>query len=498
MTALLSPNRHYYLLIVGVLSISFYSCKPERPNLILIIADDMAWDDYGAYGHPTIRTPYLDTLAQQGIRFDQALLTISSCSPSRASIITGKYPHSTDAEQLHWPLPADQITFVEKLRAAGYWTGQAGKWHLGEAIKDRFDKVMDVSTSGFQLPSGGKAMVQQENESGCEDWINILNARSKDTPFFLWLAALDPHRDYKPNSIAQPHTSTDVIVPPYLPDTPEVRKDLALYYDEISRLDAFVGELLQELDRQGIAENTLILFISDNGRPFPRDKTTLYDSGIKTPWVIRWPGQVVPGSVCQSLVSSLDIAPTFLKLAGLKPDQPFQGKDFSPLLSQPSQPIQEFIYAEDHWHDFEDYTRAVRTEQFKYIRNFYEDLPNTPSADILRSSTFQVMKQLREVDSLNTAQLACFVSPRPSEELYDVEQDPYELTNLAGNSEYAEILDDMRKKMEQVRQQTQDRLPTQRTPDEFDRDTGQPNEYRIRPRPSKAEMQKVISPTNLM
>ena len=128
--------------------------------------------------------------------------------------------------------------------------------------------------------------------------------------------SLDPHRDYQPGTIPEPHRPEDVVVPPYLPDVPEVRKDLALYYDEIGRLDHYVGEVLAELDRQGIAGETLVLFLSDNGRPFPRCKTTLYDSGIRTPFIVRWPGHVRPGSRCGSLVSTIDIAPTILTLAG--------------------------------------------------------------------------------------------------------------------------------------------------------------------------------------
>ena len=126
----------------------------DRPNIVFIIADDMAWDDSGAYGNPEVPTPNIDRLASQGMRFDKAFLTASSCSPSRSSIITGRYPHNTDAEELHWPLPAEQITFVEKLRDGGYWTAAAGKWHLGDAVRDRFDVVRETDTSGFQLPSG--------------------------------------------------------------------------------------------------------------------------------------------------------------------------------------------------------------------------------------------------------------------------------------------------------------------------------------------------------
>ena len=156
---------------------------------------------------------------------------------------------------------------------------------------------------------------------------------------------------------------------PYLPDVPEVRKDLALYYDEISRLDHYVGEVLAELDRQGIDRDTLVLFLSDNGCPFPRCKTTLYDSGIRTPFIVRWPGHVRPGSRCGRLVSTIDIAPTVLRLAGIEPGPSFQGKDLSPLFKDPTAKVRDFIFAERNWHDYAAHGRAVRSERFKYIRN---------------------------------------------------------------------------------------------------------------------------------
>ena len=257
------------------------SCTPKkeerkvvdvRPNIVFIIADDMAWDDSGAYGHPHIQTPNIDKLAAQGMRFDNAFLTTSSCSPSRTSIITGMYPHNTDAEQLHWPLPADRITFVEHLKKSGYWTAQAGKWHMGEAIKDRFDLVKDVGTHGFQLSPTGKKTAQIGDGSGCENWVPVMQERPENQPFFLWLAAVDPHRPYSEGIIENPHGLEDVVLPPYFPDTEEVRKDFAHYYNEITRLDNYVGKVVAELDAQDISENTLILFISDNGRPFQEIK----------------------------------------------------------------------------------------------------------------------------------------------------------------------------------------------------------------------------------
>ena len=156
----------------------------KLPNLVLIIADDMAWDDSSPYGHDMIMTPNLERLASEGMRFDNAFLTISSCSPSRASIITGRYPHQTNAEELHWPVPADQTTFVVLLKEKGYWTAAAGKWHLGGEIRDRFDEIREVDTSRFQLPSGEaakegkfKETLEGEAQSGCVDWVPLLRDR---------------------------------------------------------------------------------------------------------------------------------------------------------------------------------------------------------------------------------------------------------------------------------------------------------------------------------
>ncbi len=464
------------------------SVGSSQPNIVFIIADDLAWDDLGAYGHPHIRTPNLDRMAVNGMRFDQAFLTTSSCSPSRSSIITGQYPHNTDAEQLHWPLPEEQVTFVEKLKAAGYWTAQAGKWHLGDAVKDRFDEIREGGTIGFQLSAEGKDLPPQGDGSGSENWLSLLRDRPQDQPFFLWLAAVDPHRPYEPGIIDQPHTSDEVVVPPYMPDVPAVREDLALYYDEISRLDSYVGLVIEELERQSVIENTIVLFISDNGRPFQRDKTTLLDGGIKTPWIVQWPAVVQPGSVSESLVSSVDIAPTFLHIAGIEPPSSFEGRGFEAILRDPAVEIREDIYAEDHWHNHDDFSRAVRTKEFKYIRNFFPELPNTPPADALTGAAFKATLELKERGELTADQMVIFNAPRPEEELYDVVSDPFELVNLAANPAYQNNLEAMQERMRLAREQSGDTDPVFRTPDEFDRVTGAPNEFRTRPRLSKDEI----------
>ncbi len=461
---------------------------PKRPNIILIIADDMARDDCGAFGHPTIKTPHIDTLARGGMRFDRAFVTASSCSPSRSSLLTGRYPHNTGAEELHWPLPPEQVGFVDELKAAGYWTVAAGKWHLGGPARRRFALVREADPAGIRLPTGAdhKARMTAGGsgaaKSGCDGWLPVLRDRPRDRPFFLWLASLDPHRDYESGAIAEPHLPEQVVVPPFLPDVPEVRKDLARYYDEIARLDHHVGEVVAELDRQGEAGNTLILFLSDNGRPFPRCKTTLYDSGIATPLIARWPGQIAPESRCSRLVSTVDIAPTILTLAGVEPGPTFQGKNLSPLLKDPTAKVREVIFAERNWHDYASHGRAVRSEKFKYIRNDDSRMPLTPPADAVRSPTFRAMRRLRDEGTLTPAQQSCFVSPRSAEELYDMESDPHELVNLAHDQGQAEVLVKMRRALSEWERETGDVVPATPSPDRFDRETGEPRPDRTRPK----------------
>ncbi len=430
-----------------------------RPNIILFMADDMAWDDCGAYGHPHIQTPNLDRLAAQGMRFDQAYLTCSSCSPSRSSIICGRYPHSTgEAWQLHNPLPADQVTFAELLRESGYYTALAGKLHPRKTTETRFDKIYPLGP-----PTSG----------GTGNWLKCLNERPEGKPFFLWLAAVDPHRPYQPETIPRPHLPEETVVPPYLPDVPEVREDLALYYDEITRIDLHIGQVLAALEQQGLAENTLVVFMSDNGRAFPRCKTTVHSSGVKTPLLMRWPGKIPAGSQCQSLISSIDLAPTFCQLAGVPLSSTFQGVEASVLFTNPEKTIRPYAFAEHNWHNFEDHQRGCRSLKFNYIRTAYTDVPGTPPADAVRSATYQAMHKLREQGKLTGDQLQTYTVPRPAEELYDLENDPHELKNLVDDPRYAAVLKQHRAVLDEWIQQTEDFIPAQRRPDDTDRYTGE-------------------------
>lgn len=428
--------------------------EKSRPNFIIMIADDVSWNDLGCYGHPHVRTPNLDEVAKEGMRFDSAFLTCSSCSPSRCSILTGRYPHSTGAAELHQPLPANQVVFAGLLKEAGYHTASAGKWHLGNPAKTNFDKVV-----------GGRP-------SGCENWVKVLKERPKDKPFFFWFAAIDAHRPYQEKIIDKPHTPKDVVVPPYFPDTKEVRRDLAQYYDEITRLDNYVGKVMKELKRQKIDKNTVVLFLADNGRPFPRCKTTVYDSGVKTPFIVRWPIGVKANSICKSLVSSVDIAPTIIELANLKSSKSFQGRSFAKLLSDPKSSIRDYIFAEHNWHDYQAHERAVRSNRYLFIENKFPQLTSSPPADAVRSPTYKAMQELHKKGKLNEAQRSCFIAPRPKEELYDIVSDPHCLNNLASSEKYSDTRKKMQVQLSQWKSRTMDRIPENPTPDQFDRITG--------------------------
>lgn len=448
-----------FVLLIGFLFVAALTfCTfaiDRRPNFVVIFADDVSCSDFGTYGHPHIRTPHIDCLAAEGIRFDAAFLTCSSCSPSRSSILTGRYPHNTGAAELHMPLPADQVVLAGLLKQHGYYTASAGKWHLGKAAEKHFDLIVGG------LPSG------------CEHWVEVLSGRPQEKPFFLWLAAFDAHRTYEPNTVDPPHDPGDTVVPPFLPDVPETREDLALYYDEVSRLDHYVGQVLGALREAGIADNTFVLFMADNGRPFPRCKTTLYDSGIHTPLVVRYPKVVTAGSICDNLVSSIDIAPTILQLAGVEVPSSMQGRSFTPLLSDPTATLRDYVFAEHNWHDYQCHERSVRDQRYLYIRNSLPHLPATPPADAVMSPTYAAMRQLFSAGKLTPPQQSCFLSPRVAEELYDVQEDPHCLTNLASAADGAATLERMRAAVDDWIERTNDRFPESPTPDRFDRSTGE-------------------------
>ncbi len=269
-------NRFFQTLILAASTILMGCAQPVdsiRPNFIIFIADDISWDDFGCYGNEIVQTPNIDRIASEGLKFTNVYLTTSSCSPSRVSIMTGRYPHNTGAAELHTEPTFDFPTIAGELKENGYYTGQAGKWHMGNKIKGGFDVVQES---------------RNENGDGGEElWISTLRNRDKNKPFFFWYASYDAHRIWGPNEFSSTHNPNDIVPPITLVNSSSTKLDLAKYYDEVKRFDHFIGRVEEELKNQHILDNTVIIIMADNGRTFPRDKTRLYDSGIKTPFVVK-------------------------------------------------------------------------------------------------------------------------------------------------------------------------------------------------------------------
>lgn len=443
-------RRTLIILLIAALPASLVvAAADDRPNFIFFITDDVSPNDLGCYGNKAIQTPNLDRIAREGLVFDNAYLTISSCSPSRCSIVTGRYPHNTGAPELHTSLPADQTIFPAVLSKSGYYTVLSGKNHMGD-VKRGFDKI-----------SGGKGPGKEG------DWVEILQNRPKDKPFFFWFASSDAHRGWTINDQAPSYDPAKVIVPPFLYDGPLTRKDLTGYYHEVSRTDYFAGELVKELKRQGIADRTYLVYCADNGRPFPRCKTRLYDSGIKTPLIVWCPGRIKPGRT-DSLASSIDFSATFLELAGLSKPASVQGVSLAPILRNPKASVRDYAFAEHNWHVFQNHERMVRHGRWMYIRNAW---PERQNLCVESDPTFLAGEELwamHKAGKLNAKQKDVFLKPRSAEELYDVEADPQQLQNLADYSEHADTLKQLRSVLDRWADQTGDTVQDNPTPDRQD------------------------------
>jgi N-sulfoglucosamine sulfohydrolase len=435
-----------FLATIGLISLA----HAKQPNFILFITDDISWDDLGCYGNKVAKTPHLDRMAREGMLFHAAYLSISSCSPSRCSLISGRYPHNTGAAELHTTLPMEQPVFPEALRAAGYYTALSGKHHMGKAVNRGFDKV-----------SGGKGPGKEE------DWVPMLQERPKDKPFFFWFASSDAHRGWKINKDAPTYKPEEVEVPPYLFDGPATRKDLAEYLHEVSRTDHYLGELRAELKRQGIERDTYIIYMADNGRPFPRCKTRLYDSGIRTPFLIARPGTIAP-AVTDSLISSIDISATILELAGAKKDPRIQGVSFAAILQNPKATVRDYVFAEHNWHVFQAHERMVRWKDWVLIRNGY---PARQNLCMESDPTFPAGRELWAMETagqLQPAQRDIFLKPRPALELYDLRNDPHQLRNLIANKKHASMLSDLVRVLDRWAEDTGDTVPKNPTNDRQD------------------------------
>ncbi|MBI1313002.1 sulfatase-like hydrolase/transferase [bacterium] len=463
------------LVAVAIIQNAGQAADSSRPNVIVFIADDVSWNDYGCYGNSAARTPNIDRLAAGGIRFDRAYLTASSCSPSRSSIITGRYPHNNGkAAELHLPISVNLPWFPELLREAGYYTALSGKNHM---TTTKPQAGQSPRPKAFDLIDAGRG---KGNSGGHANWVRITEKRPQDRPFFFWFASYDAHRAWDGDGqwdeilYGPKHDPKDIIVPPFLSDDPDTRQDLASYYNEVTRFDHYIGEVTATLQRQGALDNTLIFVLADNGRPFPRAKTRLHDSGMKTGLVAHWPqGIKSAGSACSSLVSVIDLAPTILGAAGVEPAETMQGVSLAPIFEDVAAQPRRIAFSEHNWHDYEALGRSVRKDNFLFVRNWRPGQPWQGPADSVRSPSFTQLKKRRDAKELSAAQADVFLAPRPEVELYRIDQDPDQLTNLAGKPEFAAVQKELATLLDKWRDETGDSDPGDISRDSFDRETGE-------------------------
>ena len=442
----------------------------ERPNIVLFIADDVSYDDLGCYGNNTARTPNIDRLARHGLTFDNAFLTASSCSPSRCSIVTGRYPHNNGpASELHRPLPSHLIKFPSLLKKSRYYTALAGKDHMPQ--DDAHEEDVWDRKEGPNVPG---------NSGGEGHWLDVVQSRPKDQPFFFWFAAIDAHRgwdadnEWDADRYGPMHDPAKMIIPAGLADTPETREDLASYHNEITRFDWYIGQIVEELNQQSVLEDTLIIVMADNGRPFPRGKTRVHDCGMKTPFVAHWPNGIShAGNRCDSLISAIDLCPTVLELAAVEIPEQVQGRSFSKLFEDPDQPFREYAFSEHNWHDYAACARSVRDDDgYLYILNLRPEQAWLGPADAVSSPSHNAIKKLRDGGTLSDAQADVFLKPRPEEELYFTADDSDQIYSLVDATFHEKKLEELRQTMQTWRDVTGDSLPENPTKDFYDRETG--------------------------
>jgi arylsulfatase A-like enzyme len=431
----------------------------KRPNILVVLSDDHSVPHVGCYDNPDIRTPHLDTMAARGMRFTRAYVTTPQCVPSRASIMTGRCPISIQMTRFSAPLPRDVITYPEILRSAGYFTGVAGRtYHLdGSALPPQSARVFQehkLKTFPDRLDyvktGGGNAVALRQ-------FREFLSLVPTGRPFFLQLCSGDPHRPLDRNAIARPHDPSKLKLPRHYPDTPLVRDDFARYYDEIARFDEMIGEVTKILQERGLLENTIILFMGDNGASQLRGKGTLYQFGINVPLLVRWDGRIQPGLKTSELISGEDLAPTLLEAAGCKVPQSMTGKSFLKLLLGQPHDERRYVMAQRGAHgsglpnnsaDF-DLGRCVVGKRYKLIYNAIGSIPYHP-VDFAGDAFWKDLIDRHE-KGLIPADLdrLYFAKTRPMFEVYDLQEDPAEMANLAGRKNVAAIEGDLKAVMQE-------------------------------------------------
>lgn len=421
--------------------------QQKRPNILWISTEDMS-PHLGCYGDELARTPNIDRLASQGIRYTNVFTTAAISAPCRAGIITGMYQTSigcmhmrttsyriaTDNSLQFTAVPPHYVkAFTEYMRASGYY--------CTNNVKTDYQFATDP------VP----ASIWDE----CSRTAHYKNRPDKNQPFFAVFNWTGTHENQNWNLKNVKTDPSKVKVPPYYPDTDTVRLNLAKMYDNIARLDSVVGAILAELEREGEAENTVVFFWGDHGDGLPRAKRWLYDSGLRIPLIIKWPGKIKPGTVDDRLISSIDFGPTVLSIAGIAVPAHMQGIPF--LGAQTGSPRDAVYAARDRVDESYDMVRSVRTKNYLYIRNYY---PNEPYpiwvAYLSNMPIYREMLRLDAAGKLTGPQRAWFAYSRPPEELYDVNADPFQVNNLVNDPKLKPILEEMRKRHETWTRETGD------------------------------------------
>ena len=430
--------------------------REQPPNILLVIADDWSHPHAGVYGDRTLSTPAFDRIAREGALFANAFTAAPSCTPSRAALLTGQPVHRlAEGGNLHGFLPSRFEVYPDLLERAGYHVGFTGKgWGPG------------------QFEPGGRT----RNPAGprFNDFDEFLAKRRDGQPFCFWFGSTDPHRPYDAGSGAVAGLRADTVpVPPFFPDSPDVRNDVLDYYAEVQRFDGQLARLLGALERRGELDTTLIVVTSDNGMPFPRAKANVYDAGSHMPLAIRWPRRIKAGTAVGVLVSLTDLAPTVLEAAGVQVPGVMTGRSLLPLVDGRRVDIARwdrvFIERERHANvrrgDLSYPVRAIRTPEYLYVRNYRPDrwpagdpelyFAVGPFGDIDDGPTKQLLLN-RRADAGIERFFDLATAKRPADELFDLKKDPAQLLNVAREPAYATALARMRKELESWQRATGD------------------------------------------
>ena len=426
------------------LSLASHGCggNAGRPNVLWMIAEDFS-PDLGCYGNKLVQTPNIDRLAGQGVRYTNAIMTAPVCSAARSALAVGMYQTSVGGHNHRshrndgYQLPDPVRPFTHYLQEAGYHTSNLRNKH------------------GLQGTGKTDFNYNVEHVFDGEDW----SERQPGQPFYAQINFHETHRAFS-RFADHPVDPAQVELPPYYPDHPAVRLDWALYLDAAQNLDVKIGRVLQRLEEEGLAEDTIVFFFGDHGRPMPRGKQFLYEGGILIPLIVRMPEKYrldgfTPGTVDDKLVSSIAITASTLKLAGIEPPSHMEGRMF---LGAGAEERDYVFSARDRCDETVDRIRSVRDKRFKYIRNFYPDRPYTQQ-NVYKDHSYpslRVMRDLKAAGKLEGPPALFLADTRPPEEFYDLESDPYEIRNLIGEPAHQAKIAEMRTRLDEWIKETGD------------------------------------------